>query len=669
MTVEPKEMDQQKLINRLLVRVSSICQGQVDLYELKSLLLPLLAYKYISDSQEGANVKGYKLEGEDKWFNFATKIKYQNGETESVLRELQLSFGRLEIMYSVLKDVFSRALNLLRRIDGRAITEIVCSLSEIDFTQIIDQNIQYDLTTSIFEWFARNEGKKSGDSVTPDGLVQLIAALATQDRKDVLDVYDPALGSAGLLLAVNNRGFVMEKLYGQDTNQTAVNLSRIRVLLSGQDLEKFVFVQDNVLERPAFPDKKFDVVVSVPPFGVRWNPDNAYHQGYSGPKLAATKADFAFVWQGLNCLAEDGVMVVAVSPGTLFRGFKEQRFRKDLVEYFNCVDAVISLPTNLLFNTGISVCLLILKKERRDPENILFIDASNDFGQERWRNFLRPQDIDKLLDVIAHPKSVELYSEVISLDKIRKEKYDFTVSKYVDEYQKESVNDFIGYHSLVEKFQDENEGANVLFRGMADAKWNLLPSVGRLPLDAIKIEATEIEVFEQFKQQALPYIDFNPRNNWEWLALAQHHGLPTRLLDWTVNPLTALYFAVEDESIKSDSVVYVYIDRDKPIDIHHEDFSDPLNIPTDKVAPRYIPAHLTSRIIAQSGLFTVHQQTTKPFTSKNIYKIIIPNKTRRKFKQQLYRYGIHQGTVYPGLDGLSNHIRWLSGLNNDDKKS
>ena len=181
----------------------------------------------------------------------------------------------------------------------------------------------------------------------------------------------------------------------------------------------------------------------------------------------------------------------------------------------------------------------------------------------------------------------------------------------------------------------------------------------------MSVELTEIEdkekiVFKQFKEQAIPHLGFEPRNDWEWLALAQHHGLPTRLLDWTQNPLVALYFAVE-ESTKSNSAVYVYTDTHDAVDISKH--SNPLTLSNDQPVRRYVPAHLTNRIIAQSGVFTVHHDVTSSFTSKNVYKMIIPNKIRNELKEQLYRYGIHRGTIYPGLDGLSAHIRWLSEQN------
>jgi type I restriction enzyme M protein len=306
------------------------------------------------------------------------------------------------------------------------------------------------------------------------------------------------------------------------------------------------------------------------------------------------------------------------------------------------------------------LCILVFKKQRKHLDNILFIDASDEYGKERWHNYLREQDLDKILAAVSERKSVELYSEVVSIEKIRKNNFNLNLQLYIDEYRKETIHSFVEFHNLIEKHQ----GKNIVFRGVKDSRFEITPSIGRLPIDSTKIEESEEAIFKQFKEQALPHLNFTPRNDWEWLALAQHHGLPTRLLDWTTNPLIALYFSVE-EDCKSDSAVYIYVDNQPPVDLALSEYQNPLLFPSDQPVLRYTPAHLTPRIIAQSGLFTVHQNVTQGFTSEQIHKIVIPNAIRKKLKQQLYRYGIHRATIYPGLDGTSAHIKWLNCQNDE----
>ena len=159
-----------------------------------------------------------------------------------------------------------------------------------------------------------------------------------------------------------------------------------------------------------------------------------------------------------------------------------------------------------------------------------------------------------------------------------------------------------------------------------------------------------------FKEKALPYLEFNLTSDWDWLALGQHHGLPTRLLDWTRNPLVACYFAVET-MWDDDSVIYTYCDNNN---ISVEECPNPFEC--DKVG-KLIPRHLTRRITAQGGLFTIHPNPYEPFESDKIEKIIIPNDIRLDLKNILNKYGIDRFALFPDLDGLAVHIEWLRSTN------
>ncbi len=197
-----------------------------------------------------------------------------------------------------------------------------------------------------------------------------------------------------------------------------------------------------------------------------------------------------------------------------------------------------------------------------------------------------------------------------------------------------------------------------LYRGVSSLDHKLVSTLGRLHLKTgDSFSSAEEKIMNVFRERAIPFLTNIPSNDWEWLALAQHHGLPTRLLDWTRNPLVAAYFSVKKESNDA-SVIYVFnqpsqkqVDVTQQID-SHEVTDGPL---------RYIPSHVTERIIVQNGLFTFHPgDPSQPFESEYIQKIVIPAESRKRLKRDLYRYGVHEAALFPGLDGLASHVKWMN---------
>lgn len=660
--------DQSAVINRIILRCADLLRGAIPHTEYKNILLPILAYKRISDTynDETAASTSTIVAPEHRHivpegFTWQEILNFGHGLSD----RLESAFMAIELanpqLVGILVDNHSRL-----AIEDNLLQEILWTLNQLPLGiyHIPDEKMGHIFTAAL-ELLARSDGNKGSDYLTPPSVSLLLAKLATQGREDIINVYDPACGSAGLLLAVSEHSFVIKELAGQDINASTLKLARINMLMHGKNSSLVNLQLGNVLEDPKHLDQRYEVVLSVPPFGTSWEPSRSYIKKLPshdyGPEPTRSRADFAFVQHMLRQLADDGIMVVTLPLGVLFRGNSEQKIRKHLIQELNCLDAVIGLPPNLFYGTAIPACILVFKKQRKHRDNILFIDASNNFGKERWHNYIRDQDLERILTATTERRSVELYSEVVSLDSIRRNNFNLNIQLYIDEYRKETIHSFVDFHNLVEK----HPGENVVFRGVKDSRFEITPSIGRLPIDSTQIEKSEEVIFKQFKEQALPHLNFTPRNDWEWLALAQHHGLPTRLLDWTVNPLIALYFAVEEEC-PCDSAVYIYIDTQPPVNLELSEYANPLLFPSDHPVLRYTPAHLTPRIIAQSGLFTIHQNVTKGFTSEQIYKVVIPNKIRKKLKQQLYRYGIHRGTIYPGLDGTSAHIKWLNCQTNEE---
>ncbi len=212
------------------------------------------------------------------------------------------------------------------------------------------------------------------------------------------------------------------------------------------------------------------------------------------------------------------------------------------------------------------------------------------------------------------------------------------------------IKTFTDLHQLIENYDIRT----VIYRGVKSVKLPLRPKIGRIlpPESAKSREWNEKEILRLFKEQALPYLDFMPDNDWDWLTLGQQHGLPTRLLDWTANPLVACYFAVEEQD-EEDSVIYAY--RNKSY-IEVKKHTDPFKY--HKVG-KFIPRHLSRRITTQGGLFTIHPDPYEPFESNDMEKIIIPNNLRTTLKKTLNKYGFDRFSLFPGLDSLSTHIEWL----------
>lgn len=233
--------------------------------------------------------------------------------------------------------------------------------------------------------------------------------------------------------------------------------------------------------------------------------------------------------------------------------------------------------------------------------------------------------------------------------------------------RREEVKKFDDFSRFVEEC---NTRDTVLFRGQRQ-DWALIPKIGRITPDRENLRDTESAIFEQFKREAMPFLGRIPANDWEWLALAQHHGLPTRLLDWSLNPLIALWFAVslpavthivKQTEVYLPSVVWVFFPEDR-------DFAQTENNPfAGRRTLFYRPSHIAERIRVQSGYFSVHKmigessfvrlENNTRYRSRIIKLIIDPN-AFSLIRYRLDQFGINKSSIFPGLDGLSAHIEWL----------
>lgn len=222
------------------------------------------------------------------------------------------------------------------------------------------------------------------------------------------------------------------------------------------------------------------------------------------------------------------------------------------------------------------------------------------------------------------------------------------LSKTLDEeylMQTLEIPDFGAFDQAVGKFN-----RSALCRGVSDSGYELKPSLFR-GKKTDELKTLESNLMWVFKTQAKAHLATYPSSELEWLVLAQHHGLPTRLLDWSLSPLAALFFAVQSR-LDTDGAIYL-LDRGK---FRKEEDID-LKTLTEVVA--FFPSHLSRRITAQSGMFTAHPLTGNAFDEPDIVKLIIPAKSKKMLLAKLVKYGVHHGTIFPDLDGLSNYLRYL----------
>lgn len=218
------------------------------------------------------------------------------------------------------------------------------------------------------------------------------------------------------------------------------------------------------------------------------------------------------------------------------------------------------------------------------------------------------------------------------------------------------VQTFRDLHDALSSMSAGLEGIGRVFRGHSDASWELVPKAGRVPYNGANIAV----YFDEWKRHALTYLAIRPSNEWEWLAIAQHHGLATNLLDWTYNPLAAAFFAVSEQA-DCDAAIFSY----SPDTLMWAEFLKPLTFEGIAV---YKPFHLAQRITRQMGIFTVHGPATLALDEaegevKKLEAVIIAREYRKQLLFDLAAYGINHGSLFPDLDGLSKHINWKM-LNN-----
>lgn len=343
-------------------------------------------------------------------------------------------------------DLTSSKLGRTESAKNALIVKVLEHLDAIDFDL---QNVESDVLGDAYEYligkFASGAGKKAGEFYTPQAVSTILARIVTTGKTKLRSVYDPTCGSGSLLLRVAKEVKEVSNFYGQELNRTTYNLARMNMILHDVHFSKFDIRQDDTLEHPGHLDKRFEAIVANPPFSAQWsaNPlfisDDRFSQ--YGKLAPGSKADFAFVQHMVHHLAENGCMAVVVPHGVLFRGAAEGHIRQHLIQDKNYLDAVIGLPANIFYGTSIPTAVLVFKKCREQPDDILFIDASAYFEKGKNQNSLRDSDIDRIIDTYRDRLVRDKYSYRATLDEVKTNDYNLNIPRYVDTFAEETAID------------------------------------------------------------------------------------------------------------------------------------------------------------------------------------------------------------------------------------
>lgn len=512
--------DHKKALEQQLWNIANTLRGKMNADEFRDYILGFIFYKYLSEKmeifadgiltqdkikfrdinpklensqeyldaikEEALEKLGYFLKPEEL-FTEVSKRGNGNNEEESlfdvsktnfILEDLQkiLTNIQLSTMGTDSEDDFD---NLFEDMDlnstklgkspeqrNEIIAKVLFHLDKIDFKL---ENTELDVLGDAYEYligqFASGAGKKAGEFYTPQEVSKILAKIVTTGKQKLKSVYDPTCGSGSLLLRVAKEVKEVNNFYGQEMNRTTYNLARMNMILHGVHYRKFDIKQEDTLEHPQhLAILPFEAIVANPPFSAQWtaNPlftsDDRFSQ--YGKLAPSSKADFAFVCHMIHHLAENGTMAIVLPHGALFRSGAEQHIRKYLIENRNYLDAVIGLPANLFYGTPIPTCIMVFKKCRENPNNVLFINASEHF-ERGTQNILRNDDIDRIITTYRERKEIEKYSSLATLDFIAENEYNLNIPRYVNTFEEEESVDITEISKQLKTLETEMKSTDI----------------------------------------------------------------------------------------------------------------------------------------------------------------------------------------------------------------
>ncbi|MGN0945873.1 MAG: type I restriction-modification system subunit M [Megasphaera sp.] len=492
MGIDNKKEKEREELHRAIWAIADDLRGAVDGWDFKNYVLGAMFYRYISE-----NLTNYINQGEreagDSGFDYASMsdeaaeeareglvqekgffilpselfanvtARAENDENlnetlEQVFRHIEESAkgSDAESDFEGLFDDFDVNSNKLGATVAKRnerLSKLLTGISLMKLGSVQDHDIDAfgDAYEYLMSMYASNAGKSGGEFFTPADVSVLLTRLGTVGKTKVNKVYDPACGSGSLLLKavqILGKDGVVNGFFGQEINITTYNLCRINMFLHDIGFDKFdIACEDTLINPQHWDDEPFELIVSNPPYSIKWAGDNNpllindprfSPAGVLAPK---SKADMAFIMHSLSWLAPNGTAAIVCFPGIMYRGGAEQKIRKYLVDN-NFVDCIIQLPSNLFYGTSIATCIMVMKKGKNDNK-ILFIDATNECIKVTNNNKLTAENIDHIVNTFTKRDDEPYFSRLVSYDEVKDENYNLSVSTYVEQEDKREKIDIV----------------------------------------------------------------------------------------------------------------------------------------------------------------------------------------------------------------------------------
>lgn len=494
-----KDQEREEL-HRAIWAIADELRGSVDGWDFKSYVLGMMFYRYISE-----NLANYINEGEaeagSEGFNYA---ELSDEDAEQAREDLVQTKGFFILPSELFCNVKNRAKNdenlnmtletIFKHIEESAkgsesednfaglfddidvnsnklgatvakrnakLVKLIEGVADMNLGNYKESSIDAfgDAYEYLMGMYASNAGKSGGEFFTPQEVSELLTRIAVVGKTEVNKVYDPACGSGSLLLKaakILGKENVRQGFYGQEINLTTYNLCRINMFLHDIDYDKFDIAHEDTLISPQhWDDEPFEVIVSNPPYSIKWPGDddpvliNDPRFSPAGVLAPKSKADLAFIMHSLAWLSTNGTAAIVCFPGIMYRGGAEKKIRQYLVDN-NFIDCVIQLPSNLFFGTTIATCIMVLKRNKMDNRT-LFIDASKECEKVTNNNKLTEDNIARIVGEFMSRADNKHFARCVDYQEIKDNDYNLSVSNYVEQEDTREVIDIVKLNAEIER--------------------------------------------------------------------------------------------------------------------------------------------------------------------------------------------------------------------------